>query len=165
MDNTVDRPFTPAILDEDPRAQEMCYRDVLNYCKILQGEEWPWSELYMDTCRADIHNRIAEYCDCDSDVVTRTIDAIFYPDEFDTVKSEIAFSEENFLGNVDRLVNDLKDVARLPERERWPSMIPESALNGIAREFAPVPNSNGKPMKFFTLKFATEQKGETDESK
>jgi len=127
-----------AILDDCTQMQEIVYKAVLEYCKILQGKEWPWSELYNDAYRSDIHRRIAEYCDCDPNLVATAVDDVFYPDSYGVSKgvelSRLAFSEDNFLKNVDKAMDGLKDVARLPESDRWPSAMTEDEVEKAAEE-------------------------------
>lgn len=143
MSDAVDKYFTPTILDESPITQEMCYKSILHYCQILQGKKFPWNMLGNSVERADIHSRIAQYCDCDDDVVTDAIDSIFYPENSSTSKeielSRLAFSDENFLKNVDKVMDALKDVARLPHKMRYPSLIPEGGLDEIEEELKSIP--------------------------
>lgn len=133
--DAVDKYFTPIILDKSPITQEMCYKSILHYCQIIQGKEFPWSSLYNSVERADIHSRIAQYCDCDDDVVTKAIDKVF-PDS-------ASLEDDVFLENVDRVVDALKDVARLPEKERYPSLIPEGGLDKIEKELKSIPDMGG----------------------
>ena len=140
-----------AILDDYPQMQEIVYKDVLEYCKILQGREWPWSELYNDAYRSDNHKRIAEHCDCDPNLVTTAIDDVFYPDSYGVSKgvelSRLAFSEDNFLKNVDKVMDSLKEIARLPERDRWPSAMTEDEVEktaeGLTDNLKPMPDLSG----------------------
>ena len=126
MSDAVDKYFKPTILNDSPILQESCYKSILYYCQILQGKEFPWNMLYNSMERADIHSRIAGYCDCDDDVVTEAIDRIF-PDS-------ASLEDDVFLENVDKLVDALKDVARLPHKKRYPSLIPEGGLDKIEEE-------------------------------
>ena len=100
-------------------SEETVYGNCLKYAKILCGDEFPWCELYNDVRRADLHNRIAEACDCDCALVTKAFDEVFPEDYF------CQPIDDDFLKMVDKWFNRLKEIAAWPEEERFPSLIPD----------------------------------------
>lgn len=123
----------PMVL-QDGAAEGNVYGNCLTYAKIVCGNEEPWCSLSMDIRRADLHSRIAEDCDCDRDLVEDSFEKAFS----DLRRSEMDFYrrpiDDDFLKRVDKWFSKLKEIARLPEEERFPSLIPkdrEIKIDGI----------------------------------
>ena len=110
-------------------SEETVYLNCLKYAKILCGNEYPWSELYSDVRRADLHSRIADACDCDCEVVTKAFDEAF---PYDYRAHSI---DDDFLKKVDRWFDRLKEIADSPRNVRFPSLIPDGPI-----EVSGIPN-------------------------
>ena len=99
--------------------EETVYRNCLNYAKIVFSDELEYNILYQDVRRAKIHDSIAKYCDCDKDLVSESLSGAFlnkglhYPHPVD----------DRFLKCVDNWFDRLKEIAQLPEKERFPTSI------------------------------------------
>ena len=116
--NIDDKNCKPMIL-QGGRSEEAVYENCLKYAKILCGDEQPWSEMYNDVRRADLHNKIADDCDCDCELVTKALNEVFPVDYC------VHPVDDDFLKRVDKWFDKLKEIAELPEEERFPSLLPK----------------------------------------
>jgi len=124
--SNIDEYCEPLILQSSKAVQETIYSNCLKYAKILCGDESPWCDLSLDIRRADLHTAIAGYCDCDKELVEEAFDKVFVSlkrkEGVDFYRRPI---DDNFLKLVDNWVDELKELAKQSEEERFPSFIPK----------------------------------------
>jgi len=132
--SVADKYCKPNILVPGKEIQEKIYQTCLTYAKILCGNESPWDEWSMDLYRAELHDSIAKYCDCDKELVANAFEFAFSS----LKRSEVDFYrrpiDDDFLKLVDKWIEELKEIARLPEETRLPISIPndcEINVDGI----------------------------------